>query len=146
VQIKIFSAKAIIKKLLSKQQEEKKMVGKAEKIKKILRGIRVSAPDIFGAAVVSLDGFLIAAVAPSEIDEELVSGMSAALLGVGERISNQLMQSPLNQIFVKSDNGFVILNSAGDESVLVLLVSSKAKLGLIFLELRRIIPELQKII
>jgi hypothetical protein len=122
------------------------MATKTEKITEILRGLRVSSPDIFGAAVVSLDGFLIAAVAPSEIDEELVAGMSAALLGTGERISSELMRSPLKQIYVKSDKGFVILNSVGAESVLVLLVSSEAKLGLIFLELRRMIPELQKVI
>jgi uncharacterized protein len=122
------------------------MATKTEKITEILRGLRVSSPDIFGAAVVSLDGFLIAAVAPSEIDEELVAGMSAALLGTGERISSELMRSPLKQIYVKSDKGFVILNSVGAESVLVLLVSSEAKLGLIFLELKRMIPALQKVI
>jgi predicted regulator of Ras-like GTPase activity (Roadblock/LC7/MglB family) len=122
------------------------MATKTEKITEILRGLRVSSPDIIGAAIVSLDGFLIAAVAPSEIDEELVGGMAAALLGVGERISTQLMSAPMNQIFVKSEKGYVILNAVGEEAVVVLLVSSQAKLGLIFLELRRMVPELQKII
>ena len=122
------------------------MATKTEKITEILRGLRVSSPDIIGAAIVSLDGFLIAAVAPSEIDEELVGGMSAALLGVGERISSQLMRAPLNQIFVKSEKGYVILNAVGEDAVVVLLVSSEAKLGLIFLELRRMVPELQKVI
>ena len=122
------------------------MATKTEKITEILRGLRVSSPDIIGAAIVSLDGFLIAVVAPSEIDEELVGGMAAALLGVGERISTQLMRAPLNQIFVKSEKGYVILNALGEDAVIVLLVSSEAKLGLIFLELRRMVPELQKVI
>jgi predicted regulator of Ras-like GTPase activity (Roadblock/LC7/MglB family) len=122
------------------------MATRTEKITEILRGLRVSSPDIFGLAVVSLDGFLIAAVAPTEIDEELVAGMSAALLGVGERISGELMRAPMKQIFVKSEKGYVILNAIGEESVLVLLVSGDAKLGLIFLELRRMVPELQKVL
>lgn len=122
------------------------MATRTERITEILRGLRVSSPDIFGLAVVSLDGFLIAAVAPSEIDEELVAGMSAALLGVGERISGELMRAPMKQIFVKSERGYVILNAVGEESVLVLLVSNEAKLGLIFLELRRMVPELQKVL
>jgi len=122
------------------------LASKTEQIGEVLRQLRMSSPDIFGTAVVSLDGFLIAANAPSEIDEELVSGMSAALLGVGERISKEMMRAPLNQIFVKSEKGYIILNSVGEEAVLVLLVTSEAKLGLIFLELRRIVPELQKII
>jgi hypothetical protein len=122
------------------------LASKTEQITDVLRRLRTNSPDIFGAAVVSLDGFLIAAVAPSEIDEELVSGMSAALLGAGERISNEMMRSPLNQIYVKSEKGYVILNSVGQEAVLVLLVTGEAKLGLIFLELRRTIPELQKVL
>jgi predicted regulator of Ras-like GTPase activity (Roadblock/LC7/MglB family) len=122
------------------------MATRTEKITEILRGLRISSPDIFGLAVVSLDGFLIAAVAPTEIDEELVAGMSAALLGVGERISGELMRAPMKQIFVKSEKGYVILNAIGEESVLVLLVSGDAKLGLIFLELRRMVPELQKVL
>ena len=120
------------------------MATKTEKITEVLRGLRVSSPDIIGAAVVSIDGFVIASIAPTEIDEELVAGMSAALLGAGERIATQLMRSPLLQIYVKSDKGYVILNAIGQEAVLVLLVSEAAKLGLIFLELRRTVPTLEK--
>jgi len=108
--------------------------------------LRVSSPDIIGASVVSLDGFIIASIAPTEIDEELVAGMSAALLGAGERISTQLMRSALKQLYVKSDKGYVILNSVGEDAVLVLLVSEAAKLGLIFLELRRAVPALEKVL
>ncbi len=122
------------------------MATRTEKINEVLRGLRVSSPDIIGAALVSLDGFLIASVAPTEIDEELVAGMSAALLGAGERISTQLMRAALRQIYVKSDKGYVILNAVGEETVLVLLVSEAAKLGLIFLELRRTVPALEKAI
>ena len=59
------------------------MATRTEKITEVLRGLRVSSPDIIGAAVVSIDGFVIASIAPTEIDEELVAGMSAALLGAG---------------------------------------------------------------
>jgi uncharacterized protein len=122
------------------------MATKTEKITEILKGLNASSPDIFGLAVISLDGFLIAAVAPSEVDEELVAGMSTALLGVGEQVSEELMRAPMKQIFVKSENGYVILNPIGKESVLVLLVSIEAKLGLIFLELGRIVPDLKKVL
>ena len=120
------------------------MATRTEKIAEVLRGLRSSSPDIIGAAVVSLEGFIIAAVAPSEIDEELVGGMAAALLGVGERISTELMRAPMEQTFVRSEKGYVILNAVGADVVLVLLVTKEAKLGLIFLELRRTIPELAR--
>ena len=120
------------------------MATRTEKITEIMRGLRASSPDIIGAAIVSLEGFIIAAVAPAEIDEELVGGMAAALIGVGERISAELMRAPMEQTYVRSEKGYVILNSVGSEVVLVLLVTSQAKLGLIFLELKRTIPELTR--
>ena len=122
------------------------MATRTEKIAEVLRGLRISSPEIIGAAVVSIEGFIISAVAPAEIDEELVGGMAAALLGVGERISGELMRAPMEQTYVKSEKGYVILNSVGEDAVLVLLVTKEAKLGLIFLELRRMIPELLKVI
>jgi predicted regulator of Ras-like GTPase activity (Roadblock/LC7/MglB family) len=122
------------------------VASRTEKIAEILRGLRVSSPDVIGAAIVSLEGFIIAAVAPTEVDEELVGGMAAALLGVGERISSELMRAKMEQTYVKSEKGYVILNAVGDEAVLVLLVTKEAKLGLIFLELRRMIPELSKVL
>ena len=122
------------------------MATRTERIAEVLRGLRISSPEIIGAAVVSIEGFIISAIAPSEIDEELVGGMSAALLGVGERISGELMRAPMEQTYVKSEKGYVILNSIGEDAVLVLLVTKEAKLGLIFLELKRMIPELLKVI
>ncbi len=122
------------------------MATRTEKITEVMRGLRASSPDIIGAAVVSLEGFIIAAVAPAEIDEELVGGMSAALIGVGERISAELMRAPMEQTYVRSEKGYVILNAVGNDVVLVLLVTSQAKLGLIFLELKRTIPELMRAI
>jgi predicted regulator of Ras-like GTPase activity (Roadblock/LC7/MglB family) len=122
------------------------VASRTERISEILRGLRISSPEVIGAAVVSIEGFIIAAIAPSEIDEELVGGMSAALLGVGERISGELMRAAMEQTYVKSEKGYVILNAVGQEAVLVLLATKEAKLGLIFLELRRTIPELQKVL
>lgn len=118
----------------------------SEKISEVLRGLRISSPEIIGAAVVNIEGFIIASVAPSELDEELIGGMSAALLGVGERISGELMRAPMEQTYVKSERGYVILNAIGNDAILTLLVTKEAKLGLIFLELKRAIPELLKLV
>ena len=82
----------------------------------------------------------------SEIDEELVSGMAAAMLGVGERISAELMGSSVEQTYVRSEKGYVVLNAVGGDSVLVVLTTKEAKLGLVFIELKRRCADLAKII
>ncbi len=122
------------------------MLTRTERIQEVLRGFRTASPDIIGASVVSIEGFVIASVLPAEIDEELVSGMAAAMLGVGERISSELMGSVMEQTYVRSEKGYVVLNAVGPDAVLVLLTSKDAKLGLIFIELRRRCAELAKII
>lgn len=120
------------------------MASRTERIQEVLRGLRSASPDIIGASVVSIDGFVIASVLPSEIDEELVSGMAAAMLGVGERISSELMGAMMEQTYVRSDKGYVVLNAVGQDSVLVVLTTKDAKLGLVFIELRRACSELAK--
>ena len=120
------------------------MASRTEKMQDILRGLRGASPDIIGAAVVSIDGFIVASVLPSEVDEELVSGMAAAMLGVGERISSELMASTMEQVYVRSEKGYVVLNAVGADSVLVVLTSKDAKLGLVFIEVKRRCAELAK--
>lgn len=122
------------------------MATRTEQIQEVLRGVRTASPDIVGASVVSIDGFVIASVLPAEIDEELVSGMAAAMLGVGERISSELMGSSMEQTYVRSEKGYVVLNAVGKESVLVVLTTKEAKLGLVFIELKRRCAELAHIL
>lgn len=122
------------------------MASRTEKMQDILRGLRGASPDIIGAAVVSIDGFIVASVLPSEVDEELVSGMAAAMLGVGERISSELMASTMEQVYVRSEKGYVVLNAVGADSVLVVLTTKDAKLGLVFIEVKRRCAELSKAI
>jgi predicted regulator of Ras-like GTPase activity (Roadblock/LC7/MglB family) len=120
------------------------MASKTEKLTDVLRSVRASSPEIIGASVVTSDGFIIASVLPSEVDEELIGGMAASLLGVGERISNDLMRAAMEQVYVRSPKGYIIVNAIGSEASLVVLVSKDAKLGLVFLELKRTTAELLK--
>ncbi|UQA55074.1 roadblock/LC7 domain-containing protein [Polyangium aurulentum] len=119
---------------------------RVEKIQEVLRNLRSVSPDIIGSAMVSTDGFIIASLLPHEIDEELVSGMAAALLGVGERIAHELMGGAMEQTYVRGKNGYVILNAVGQEALLIVLTTPDAKLGLVFLDIRRRVTELSKIV
>ncbi|MBD3317844.1 MAG: hypothetical protein GF344_18830 [Chitinivibrionales bacterium] len=122
------------------------VTSKSEQIKGILNRYRSISSDIFGASVITIEGFMVSSVALSEIDDGLVGGMTAALLGVGDRISKEMMSSQMHQVFVKSANGYVICNNITPDAVLLTLVNAEAKLGLIFLEIRRILPQLAAIL
>jgi len=111
-----------------------------------LRQMQAASPDIEASAVVSVDGLIIASALPNEVEEDRVSAMSAAMLSLGERISTELGRGNLEQVYIKGGDGFVILTSIGDEAVLTALAGQQAKLGLIFLEMRRAAEDLQLVV
>lgn len=117
-----------------------------ERVTEVLRNMRLSSPEIIGAAVLDIQGFIIASALPSGLNDDEIGAMSATLHGAGEQIAEQLMRSPMDQTYVKSEKGYVILNSAGPETVLVLLASKTVKLGLVFLLVRQYLPQLQRIL
>lgn len=119
---------------------------RSEKMVKSLRAMQTSAPDIEASAVVSVDGLIMASALPVEVEEDRVSAMSAAMLSLGERIAGELGRGDLDQVYIKGDSGFIMLTAIGEEAVLTALAREKAKLGLIFLEMRRAAEELAKLV
>ena len=111
-----------------------------------LRDLQASSPDIEASAVVSVDGLSIASALPQGIEEDRVSAMSAAMLSLGERIATELGRGTLDQVYIKGEAGYVVLMSVGEEAVLTALAREQAKLGLIFLDMRRTAADLEKLI
>ena len=111
-----------------------------------LRSLQINSQDIEASAVVSVDGLIMASALPAGMDEDRVSAMSAAMLSLGERIAGELGRGYLDQVYIKGENGFVILMSVGEEAVLTVLARKEAKLGLIFLDMRRAVEELNRIV
>jgi hypothetical protein len=110
-----------------------------------LRQMQAVSPDIEASAVVSVDGLIIASALPNEVEEDRVSAMSAAMLSLGERISTELGRGSLEQVYIKGLDGYVILTSIGADAVLTALAGPHAKLGLVFLEMRRAADEIEKV-
>lgn len=111
-----------------------------------LRDMQVSSPDIEASAVVSVDGLPIATALPREVEEDRVSAMSAAMLSLGERIASELGRGSLNEVYIKGEQGYVILQSVGSEAVLTVLAREGAKMGLVFLDMRRAAEDLAKLV
>jgi len=111
-----------------------------------LRDLQASSPDVEASAIVSVDGLTIASALPSNVEEDRVSAMSAAMLSLGERISSELGRGNLDQVYIRGRSGFVILMSIGEEAVLTVLAREQAKLGLLFLDMRRAVDDLLTLI
>ncbi len=119
---------------------------RAEQMVERLRTMQASAPDIEASAIVSVDGLIMASALPQEVEEDRVSAMSAAMLSLGERISGELGRGMLDQVYIKGNAGAIVLTSVGEEAVLTALARQEAKLGLIFLEMRRAAEDIAKLV
>lgn len=119
---------------------------RADQLVERLQNMQASVPDIESSAVVSVDGLIMASALQQGIEEDRVSAMSAAMLSLGERISNELGREGLEQVYIKGDEGSIVLTSVGEEAVLTAMTRKEAKLGLIFLEMRRAAEDIVKLV
>jgi predicted regulator of Ras-like GTPase activity (Roadblock/LC7/MglB family) len=118
------------------------MARRTEEIVRHLKTLQMNTPDIEASAVVSVEGLLIASTLPAEVAEERVAALSAAMHSLGKRLASALKRGVLDQVVVRGEEGYVVLVSIGEKAVLTALALSRAKLGLIFLEMNRTANEL----
>ncbi len=111
-----------------------------------LREMQAASPDIEASAVVSVDGLIMASALPMDVEEDRVSAMSAAMLSLGERIAGELGRGGLEQVFIRGNQGYVIVTSVGTEAVLTALTREGARVGLVFLEMRRAAEQLARLV
>ncbi|MCJ7568401.1 MAG: roadblock/LC7 domain-containing protein [Anaerolineales bacterium] len=119
---------------------------RTDKMSERLRDMQASSPDVEASAVISVDGLTIASALPESVEGDRVAAMSAAMLSLGERISGELGRGNLDQVYIRGENGYMILMAVGNEAVLTVLARKQAKLGLLFLDMRRATQDLAALI
>ncbi|MGC1309296.1 MAG: roadblock/LC7 domain-containing protein [Phormidesmis sp.] len=117
-----------------------------QKIQMTLQNLVSNGPDIQGAALVTLDGLPLASTLPSDMDEERVSAMAAAMLSIGERIGGELQRGEVGRVFVEGGQGYCMLTNCGQEAVLLVLAAAAAKQGLIQLSIKQAVAELKMVL
>jgi uncharacterized protein len=111
-----------------------------------LRDLQAGTPDIEASAVVSVDGLIMASSLPTDVDEDRISAMSAAMLSLGDRIASELNRGTLEQVYIKGSDGIIVLMAVGEDAVLTVLARERARLGLIFLDMRRATEDLARLL
>ncbi|MCQ8102646.1 roadblock/LC7 domain-containing protein [Methylomonas sp. SURF-2] len=110
---------------------------KADMLTSVLNELNGTSADIEASGVISTDGLMMASVLPAGMDEDRVGAMSAAMLSLGDRTAQELNRGHLEQVLIKGGHGYVLMTYAGEEAVLTVLAKPNAKLGLIFLDVKR---------
>jgi predicted regulator of Ras-like GTPase activity (Roadblock/LC7/MglB family) len=119
---------------------------KPAQIIEILKSMKSDNPDIEALAVVSLDGLPIASLLPSDTEEDRVAALSATVLALGERTSEELGKGLLEQAYVKGENGYIITTGIKNLAALMVVTNKDSKLGMALYSIKRGIQEIEKIL
>lgn len=96
--------------------------------------------------IVSADGLSIASALPDGMEEARISAMSAAMLSLSESITRELQKGSLEQVYIKGENGYVLLMSIAQKAVLTVFAEENIKLGLIILIMKQAVADLEPLI
>ncbi|MFH0962133.1 MAG: roadblock/LC7 domain-containing protein [archaeon] len=95
-------------------------------------------PEIHATAVVRRDGLMIASSLPKTVDSRTFAAMSAAIVGTAETSATELQLGRFLQVIVEAEKGKMIATGAGSVAILICLVTERANLGLVLLEMGRV--------
>ncbi len=85
--------------------------------------------ELEACAVVSKEGMRIACAVGAELDADVYSAASAALVNLGETTLKQLRHGSLKEIIVRGDDGYTILTSAGEKHMIVGSCKNMSRMG-----------------
>jgi predicted regulator of Ras-like GTPase activity (Roadblock/LC7/MglB family) len=119
--------------------------GTSDRIKETLKELTAHTADIEGAALVSYDGMMIANVLHADSPSDMVAAMTATLLNLGKLCVDILQRGEVEQVFVKSQHGYIVIGKAGERNVITLLARREAKIGILMNEIKRTAADLVKL-
>ncbi|MFB7462118.1 roadblock/LC7 domain-containing protein [Streptomyces sp. NPDC056224] len=101
-----------------------------------LRRLRARVPQLTGALAASADGLVLAQDSAAS-EAETVAALTAAALGVAQRLSDSTGQGGFRELLVRGEHGYVATYAAGEAAVLTLTAEPRVNVGRLHLEARR---------
>jgi uncharacterized protein len=121
-------------------------MSRVEQLNRVLRSLQSGSRDVEACVLISEDGLVIASALPKHIQDMRVAGMSATMLSLGQRAATELERGKLTKVLIQGENGYVVMLSVGNGTLLLVITTHDAKLGLVFLDMDSAAAEIRKII
>ncbi len=87
-----------------------------EQLKRLLK----ISSDIVSSSIVSINGFPIASITDELVDDIKLSAMIAAIFSCGKELINEMKNGTIEQVFIKSTEGYIIISPAGQNRALMI--------------------------
>lgn len=113
-------------------------------LSEILDELTSRNPDVLSALVVSDDGLNVASGIPHS-DDDSIALTASDLVDMASDFSKRLEQGRLVRIVLEGEKRTTIVVNAGSRTILAVLVSAEAKLGLVALSMRQAADQIASI-
>jgi predicted regulator of Ras-like GTPase activity (Roadblock/LC7/MglB family) len=117
-----------------------------QQLTEALRGLRRASPHIVGTAVVTGDGFVVAADLPDETYEKKVTIMAMAMLTMGQEATDELGSTDVERVLVESRDSYIVMVNAGPGAVLAAVASKEMILGLLLVAIKETAAEISSLL
>ena len=126
---------------------------RSDLLRRSLASLHRAAPDIRGSAVITNDGFIIAAYPPGwdenihdPMGGENVAATAAVVSSTIERTLNRLAQGEIERVLMEGANGSIGILPITPDSTLAVLIEKNAKLGLTLQASRQAVVDLRAVL
>ncbi|MFX1385256.1 MAG: roadblock/LC7 domain-containing protein [Promethearchaeota archaeon] len=116
------------------------------KLTDLLRRLESVNSDVQGSSVVSVQGLPICSALARDVNDGIVSAMSAAIQSVSERAVEELSRGTLTRILIEGEDGNIILSKAGNNAILCTLTKPGASLGMVFLNIQSVSKKIAELL
>lgn len=99
-----------------------------------------------GAALVTAEGLPLVSTLPPGLEESRAAAMAAAVVGIGDRIGEELQRGATRHILLEGAHGYSILTLCTADTLFLVLASSEVKQGILMLEIQRMIAQLAQLL
>lgn len=96
--------------------------------------------------IVSSEGLPIASALPRGIDETRMAATTAALLSLAERSVIEMEKGKFEQLYIRGEDGYLLALPAGPNAILMVSTKRDVRLGLIFLDLKRTVENIARLL
>lgn len=117
-----------------------------QQIVELLRELRVESDGVEAVVLVSSDAMPLASDMSDGMEEDLLSATSSALIAAAERVALELARGNLDQVYLRADEGDLVVVKVNDDALLACTVDHAAKMGMTLLEVNRCAKKLAGII
>lgn len=112
----------------------------------ILRALREEGSGVEAAVLISSDAMPLASDLSDALEEEVLSATSSALVAAGEKVARDLSRGDIDQIYLRGEEGDLVVVKVNDHAILACVVDHQAKMGMTLLEVSRCAQRLAEVI